>query len=247
MCLIAILLVRETFLDITLTHSSNSIRTVPSHASSGSSSPRTALGEYDEETGFYQSLDLTPESPIYTKRSKYQTIEVHESKHFGKILMLDSVTQLTERDADSYNEMMGHVALFQHPNPVRVLVIGGGDGYVVNEALKHPSVKHVDHVELDKDVIATCQKYFSWGHVWDDPRVHLHIQDGAAFAENAAEASYDVIIQDSSDPWTWDENGKPKVLPSSVLYSADHYRNIYRSLSENGVLSFQVSIWWKGV
>jgi spermidine synthase len=199
-----------------------------------------SLVERDEETGFSQSLDVLSNSPIFTKRSKYQTIEVHESHHFGKILKLDGVTQLTEKDADSYNEMMAHVPLFQHAHPIRVLVIGGGDGYVVNEVLKHASVERVDHVELDIDVIQTCQKYFSWGHVWDDPRVHLHIVDGATFVQDAPTGSFDVIIQDSSDPWTWDANGKPQQLPSSVLYSTKHFASIHRILAEDGVLNFQV-------
>jgi spermidine synthase len=199
-----------------------------------------ALVERDEETGFSQSLDVLSDSPIFSKRSKYQTIEVYESHHFGKILKLDRVTQLTERDADSYNEMMAHVPMFQHAHPIRVLVIGGGDGYVVNEVLKHTSVQHVDHVELDIDVIKTCQKFFSWGHVWDDPRVHLHIQDGASYVKEAPTGAYDVIIQDSSDPWTWDANGKPQELPSNVLYSTEHFSSIHRILSEDGIFNFQV-------
>jgi spermidine synthase len=220
--LVTFVVIRETIPNVSLTRTPN------------------ALVERDEETGFSQSLDVLSNSPIFSKRSKYQTIEVHESHHFGKILKLDGVTQLTERDADSYNEMMAHVPMFQHAHPIRVLVIGGGDGYVVNEVLKHTSVQRVDHVELDIDVIKTCQKFFSWGHVWDDPRVHLHIQDGASFVQDAPTGSYDVIIQDSSDPWTWDANGKPQELPSSVLYSTEHFSSIHRILGEDGIFNFQV-------
>jgi spermidine synthase len=86
------------------------------------------LGEYDEESGFFQSIATTADSPIYKSKSKYQDIEIHESKFYGKILVLDGVLQLTERDADAYNEMMAHVPMFAHSNPKRVLVIGGGDG-----------------------------------------------------------------------------------------------------------------------
>jgi len=154
-------------------------------------------------------------------------------------LVLDGVLQLTERDADSYNEMMTHPAMFAHPSPKRVLVIGGGDGYVLHEVLKHPSVEHVDHVDLDKDVIDVCHKHFPWGHVWDDPRVTLHITDGASFIKNAVEGYYDVIIQDSSDPETWDEHGQEIDLPSKVLYEMDHFTHIYRALSSKGVFNFQ--------
>lgn len=86
------------------------------------------LGEYDEESGFFQSIATTVDSPIFKSTSKYQDIEIHKSKYYGKILVLDGVLQLTERDADAYNEMMAHVPMFQHQKPKRVLVVGGGDG-----------------------------------------------------------------------------------------------------------------------
>ena len=76
---------------------------------------------------------MSDESPIFQKQSKYQMIEVHESSYYGKVLVLDNVVQLTERDADSYNEMMAHIPMMQHKDPKRVLVIGGGDGFVLHE------------------------------------------------------------------------------------------------------------------
>jgi len=106
--------------------------------------------------------------------------------------------------------------------------------------LKHPEVEHVDHVDLDGDVIEVCKEHFSWGKAWDDERVHLHIADGAAFVANAPEGFYDVIIQDSSDPYTWEEDTGAKVdLPSKTLYSDDHFVNIEKSLGVDGVFSFQ--------
>jgi spermidine synthase len=201
-----------------------------------------SISEHDVETGFTQSIAVTPESPIYTERSKYQFIEVHESPHFGRILVLDGVTQLTERDADSYNEMMGHIPLFQHSNPKRVLILGGGDGYILHEVLKHASVEHVDHVDLDESVVETCKRFFKWGNAWNDTRVQLHIEDGAKFVERADEGYYDVIIQDSSDPWTSNEKGETVQLPSSSLYASEHFSNIYRALADDGILNLQVSI-----
>lgn len=202
--------------------------------------PSNAVGEYIAETGFYQSITLIDEKPILKKRSEFQDISVLRSKSYGKILVLDGVIQLTEKDADSYNEMMTHPAMFSHTKPKRVLVIGGGDGYVLSEVLKHPEVEHVDHVDLDGDVIQVCKDHFEWGKAWDDPRVSLHIADGAAFVKNVVDGSYDVIIQDSSDPYTWDEETGEKIdLPSKTLYSEEHFQNISRALGENGVFSFQ--------
>lgn len=197
------------------------------------------IGEYIAETGFYQSMKLTDEEPLVTRKSKYQDISVVKSDYYGKILVLDGVVQLTERDADSYNEMMAHIPMMAHEAPKRVLVIGGGDGYVLSEVLKHPGVEQVDHVDLDGAVISVCHEHFSWGKAWDDYRVHLHIADGAKFVQDAEAGSYDVIIQDSSDPFSWDDNGNKFDLPSNVLYSQSHFENLLRILGPGGALNFQ--------
>lgn len=197
------------------------------------------IGSWEDETGFYQALEVTKDSPIYDKDSEYQHIEVHKSKYYGKILVLDGVVQLTEKDADSYNEMMAHLPMMQHINPKRVLVIGGGDGYVVSEVLKYESTEAVDHVDLDKEVVETCRQHFSWGAAWDDERVTFHAADGAAFVKNAPDATYDVIVQDSSDPWTFTDKGEKIPLPSEVLYTKEHFANLVRILKPNGVLNLQ--------
>jgi len=202
--------------------------------------PQHRVGEIERSIGFYQAIELEENSLLFSKQSKYQSIEVHQTKHFGKLLLLDGVIQLTERDADSYNEMMAHIPMFQHPNPKRVLVIGGGDGYVLKEVLKHPSVVHVDHVDLDEDVISTCEQHFpQWGDCWKDPRATLHIQDGAEFVRNTPDNFYDVIIQDSSDPWVIEEDGSATPLPSGVLYEEDHICQLYRVLAQDGILNLQ--------
>lgn len=105
--------------------------------------------------------------------------------------------------------------------------------------LKHDSIEQVDHVDLDVGVIEACKEHFSWGKAWDDPRVKLHIADGAAFVKQAAASSYDVIIQDSSDPWTTDDNENIVLLPSSILYTKQHFVDIHRILTDAGVFNFQ--------
>jgi len=202
--------------------------------------PLNRIGELEESIGFYHAIEMVENSLLFAKQSQYQKIEVHQSKFFGKMLVLDGVIQLTERDADSYNEMMAHVPMFQHANPKRVLIIGGGDGYVLKEVLKHPSVEHVDHVDLDKDVITTCEKYFpQWGDAWKDSRAHLHILDGANYVRDTPDNYYDVIIQDSSDPWFADKYGVVIPLPSGVLYEQEHICELYRILKPNGILNIQ--------
>jgi len=135
--------------------------------------------------------------------------------------------------------MMAHVPMFSHPDPKRVLLIGGGDGYVLQEVLKHSSVEHVDHVDLDGEVIEVCREHFTWKKAWEDKRVSLHVTDGAAFVRDAADASYDVIIQDSSDPFTEDEDGNRVDLPSGILYTIDHFQHVSRVLSKDGFFNFQ--------
>ena len=112
-------------------------------------------------------------------------------------------------------------------------------GYVLGEVLKHGSVELVDHVDLDSDVIETCREHFRWGKAWDDPRVSLHIADGAAFVQDAPDDYYDVIIQDSSDPWVVDADLEKVSLPSSALYEEYHFRNLHRILKPDGVLNLQ--------
>jgi spermidine synthase len=108
------------------------------------------------------------------------------------------------------------------------------------QVLKHSSVKHVDHVDLDGDVVEICRTHFPWSDAWEDPRVKLHIADGAVFVANSKHDFYDVVIQDSSDPYTCCEDGSLVELPSCVLFTQDHFRNVHKTLREKGVFIFQV-------
>lgn len=214
----------------------------------GSRYNKHVVGEDMYEIGFYQSIGLQNSGkPLYSKHSKYQQIDVYQTSHYGKILVLDNVVQLTERDADAYNEMMSHISMMEHANPSKVLVVGGGDGYIVSEVLKHESVAQVDHVDLDGDVVEVCKEYFpdlgkrAWKEVerGADGLVNLRIGDGAKFVRDEATAEfYDVIIQDSSDAETWDAEGNVITLPSSVLYSSKYFSDVYRILGPAGVFIF---------
>lgn len=98
----------------------------------------------------------------------------------------------------------------------------------------------MDYVDLDEDVIEACKQYFPYGkNLWDDPRITVHIADGADFVRKAASETYDVIVQDSSDPWTTNSQGEMIVLPSSILYTSEHFTDIHRILTSNGIFNFQ--------
>ena len=211
---------------------------VPSGGAGNNGNTRNFVTEYIASMGLHHSIEVIG-NPLVTRQSMFQTIEVHDSPHYGRILVLDGVVQVTERDGCAYNEMMAHIPMFQHKKPERVLIIGGGDGYVLSEVLKHSDTLHVDHVDLDGEVISVCKDFFPWGSAWNDDRVHLHLEDGAKFVENAPDAYYDVIIQDSSDPSVTDELGNEVDLPSAVLYTKSHLMNLHRILKEDGILNLQ--------
>lgn len=98
-------------------------------------------------------------------------------------------------------------------------------------------------LDLDGEVIEVCRDHFKWGSAWDDERVTLHVADGAAFVKNATDGFYDVIVQDSSDPYTWEEGSGKKIdLPSKTLYSDEHFENISRILSKDGIFNFQAEV-----
>jgi spermidine synthase len=204
--------------------------------------------EEEFEIGYAQSLTVDY-PPITSIKSDYQNIAVYTSKHYGMVLTIDDNLQLTERDASHYNEMLAHVPVMEylsgrsdHTEPIRVMLVGGGDGYVVAELLKHPQVRWIDHVELDEEVINVSKENLPWADAWNDERVNLVITDGAKFVKDQAERgiNYHVIVQDSSDPFWYEETGAITISPSSVLFELSYFKALYSLVRFNeGVLMFQ--------
>ena len=181
-----------------------------------------------------QAMSLKVKEVLDHHKSDFQDVLVFESETYGKVLVLDGVIQVTERDEFSYQEMMAHVPLCAHPNPKRVLVIGGGDGGVLREIARHECVEEIVICEIDKDVIEVSKKYLSTlAKGFDDPRVTVRIMDGAKFMEEN-QNSFDVIITDSSDP----------VGPASVLFETPFYRGMFDCLREGGIVCTQGECMW---
>jgi spermidine synthase len=179
-------------------------------------------------------MSLKVEEVLDHHRSIYQDVLVFKSAKHGNVLVLDGVIQVTERDEFAYQEMIAHIPLYAHPNPKRVLVIGGSDGGVLREIARHPSVEEIVICEIDKDVIDVSKKYLpTLAEGYNDPRVKVHIMDGAKFME-ANQDSFDVIITDSSDP----------VGPASVLFETPFYKSMYGSLREGGIVCTQGECFW---
>lgn len=163
---------------------------------------------------------------LHRERSQFQQIDVIETEHFGRIMLIDGLVMLTDRDEFIYHEMISHVPVNVHPNPQSVLVIGGGDGGTVRELCKHPEVKHVDLVDIDERVAAVSKDYFpAIAAGFEDDRVHTHWQDGVDFIKRN-ERVYDIIIIDSTDPFG----------PGEGLFTTDFYTDCREALSPNGIL-----------
>jgi len=184
--------------------------------------------------GIACSLEI--EKMLFDQKSDYQHVQVFKSTAFGNVLILDGVIQLTERDEMGYQEMITHLPMFSHPNPENVLIVGGGDGGVIREVLRHKSVKHVTICEIDKVVIEQSKLHFkTMAAAWDDPRVNLVVDDAAKFMETKeAEGKFDVIVCDSSDP----------VGPANVLFESPFYRSMHRALRAGGRASTQAESMW---
>jgi len=161
---------------------------------------------------------------------------VLKSKTFGNVLVLDGVVQLTERDEMAYQEMITHLPMFSHPNPEHVLIVGGGDGGVIREVVKHKTVKSIVICEIDQMVIDVGKKYFpTVAGAWDDKRLTVVCDDAAKYMETKeAREKFDVIICDSSDP----------IGPAQALFESPFYRNMNQSLRPGGRISTQAESVW---
>ena len=159
-----------------------------------------------------QSLEISKE--VLREKTDHADLVIFENPLFGRILALDGIVQLTEADEPVYHEMLTHVPLLTHENPASVLIVGGGDGGILREVMRHSSVQRVVLVEIDPSVIELSKKYFPKvsNGAFDDPRLEIVIQDASEYVKSAQE-SFDVIICDSTDP----------VGPGAVLFTSEFY------------------------
>jgi spermidine synthase len=175
-------------------------------------------------------LSLRATRLIYSGSTAFQTIRIFENPRFGRVLMLDNAIQLTEADEFIYHEMLAHVPLLAHGSARRVLLIGGGDGGLAREVLRHRTVERLAMVEIDSSVIDLAKAYLpavSRG-AFEDPRLEIVISDGADYLATATE-QFDVAIVDSPDP----------VGPGAALFTDEFYAAVARRLDAAGILVTQ--------
>lgn len=166
---------------------------------------------------------------LFSGRSDFQKVEIAETLGHGKMLLNDDLVMVTERDEFIYHEMMAHVPLFVHPNPKKVLVIGGGDGGTAREVLRHQNVEKCVMVEIDKMVVDACREFLPLTSCeLDNPRLELIIGDGVQYMKESRE-EFDVILIDSTDP----------IGPATPLFGEDFYRDVSARLSPQGIVVAQ--------
>ncbi|TVY41160.1 Spermidine synthase [Lachnellula occidentalis] len=178
-----------------------------------------------------QAMTLKVEKVLHHEKSKYQDVLIFKSTDYGTVLVLDNVIQCTERDEFSYQEMITHLAMNSHPDPKKVLVIGGGDGGVLREVIKHDCVEEAILCDIDEAVIRLSKQYLPGMSVsYQHPKVKVHVGDGFKFLDDYKNA-FDVIITDSSDP-----EG-----PAESLFQKPYFELLFGALREGGVITTQGS------
>lgn len=167
---------------------------------------------------------------LFKGKSPFQTVEVVETKGYGKMLLNDGLVMISERDEFVYHEMICHVAMFAHPEPKQVLVIGGGDGGTAREVLKHSNLEHCHMVEIDAMVIDACKEWIPQTAIGmqEHPKFSLDIADAIDYVVTT-EQRYDVILVDSTDP----------IGPAVPLFGPEFYANVNRILNPDGIVVAQ--------
>lgn len=181
-----------------------------------------------EEIYPHYTVNFEIKKLIYEKQSPFQNIKIVESPQFGTMLLLDDIVQTTEIDEFIYHEMLVNIAMMTHPDPKAVYIVGGGDGGILREVLKHP-VKKATMVELDEDVVSVCRKYLGIAkNIYSDKRAKIICAE-ASITLKKSKDTYDVILVDSTDP----------IGEAVKLFTPEFYKNAYDRMSNNGMLVTQ--------
>lgn len=186
---------------------------------------------YTEKHSEDIGITLKVSKTLFSGESAFQKLEIIETLEFGKMMLLDGLVMVTERDEFVYHDMIVHPALFTHPNPQKVLVVGGGDGGSIREIMKHPAVEQAVLCEIDGLVIEKSIELLPTMACEIDgsnPRVTLHVDDGLAYIREHQDA-FDVILVDSTDP----------IGPAVGLFEEDFYRLVFGALKADGIMVAQ--------
>ncbi|WP_302670771.1 polyamine aminopropyltransferase [uncultured Clostridium sp.] len=181
---------------------------------------------YTENQTKNVNFSMKVKSHLYSAQSEFQKIDIIDTYEFGRVLVIDNWTMVTEKDEFIYHEMITHVALATNPEIKNVLVIGAGDGGTVRELTRYNNIENIDMVEIDELVVKASIEHLPFtSNKLSDPRVNLYFEDGIKFVKNK-ENLYDLIIVDSTDP----------IGPGEGLFTTEFYTDCYNALTEKGIL-----------
>jgi|YNPNPStandDraft_1061719.scaffolds.fasta_scaffold00168_28 spermidine synthase len=166
-------------------------------------------------------------------RTIFQEYEIFVNRLWGRTLILDGRLQSAEIDEFVYHEALVHPAMVAHPDPQRVLVMGGGEGATLREVLRHPQVKRAVMVDIDAELVKVCRQWLPTFHrgSFDDPRAELVFADGRAWLAEQPDGAFDIIILDLPEPL---EEG-----PALRLFTREMYELVRRKLAPGGLMSVQ--------
>ena len=181
--------------------------------------------EICDECGSAFSLKITEK--LHEEQTAFQKIAIYATEKFGNLMVIDGFYMLTGLDNFIYHEMLSHPALFTHPEPENVVIIGGGDCGTLHEVLRHTSVTRALQVEIDERVTRLAEQYFPELCVSNnDARAEFLFDDGIQWMQQAEAGSVDVVIVDSTDP----------IGPAEGLFTEAFYRDCHRVLGDDGIL-----------
>lgn len=186
---------------------------------------------YTEKHSENVGITMKVTETLFSAKSDFQQLDIVNTLEYGKMMLLDGLVMVTERDEFIYHDMIAHPALFTHPCPKKVLVIGGGDGGSIREIMKHPAVEQAVLCEIDGLVIEKSIQFLPTMACEIDgsnPRVKLHVDDGLAYIRDH-QNEFDIILVDSTDP----------IGPAVGLFEEDFYRLVHGALKEDGIMVAQ--------
>ncbi|HWF65271.1 MAG TPA: polyamine aminopropyltransferase [Rhizomicrobium sp.] len=183
--------------------------------------------------GYAQTMDVT--RVLADEKSRYQHIRIFDTVANGRVMTLDDIVQITSRDESAYADMLTHLPILEHGKVERVMIVGGGDLSIADEALKHASVKEVVLVDIDGRVIELCEEHFGAinAKAFKDKRLRLEVADAFEFlGRKSSKNRFDLIIADRPDP----------VGPGKALFGETFYDRIKGALKKGGYATFQTGV-----